>query len=153
MSDHPSFEDLSAHFDGEATGLAPHLQSCTRCREVVASLEADRAAIKGAWTTPAMPGTLSDLIPESTPWWSRLVVGWRVPVLALTAACVALLLWNQREMPVQPRLEIPLELFIAAHNQYELTLPLAPTERILTEMPRGLAVSFEHGQEKKNDVY
>ncbi len=153
MSEHPSFEDLSAYFDGEEGALASHVDSCEACRETLSSLKADRQAIRAAWVAPAMPKDLLDPIAHSAPWWHAFIPELRVPLLATAAACAALLLWSRGADWFGPRVEIPADLFVAAHNQYELTLPLAPTERILTEMPRGLALGFDPDQEKDSGVY
>jgi len=164
MSDHPSFEDLSAFFDGENTEshIHTHLDACADCKAVLTSMEADRAAMRSVWTAPAMPPGLTEslvaAIPKATPWWQRVLFEFRdslrIQAAAVaTAACVAVLLWGRGAGWFSPRVEIPSDLFVAAHNQYELTLPLAPTERIMTEMPRGLAMSIDPNREKDKDVY
>lgn len=165
MKEHPSFESLSAYFDGEtpsAEKIRAHLDACGRCRGVLASLEAERRAIRAAWTAPEIPEELNRSLlrvaSAPPPWWkslrSALRGGLRLPAaLAAAAACLALVLWGRGAGWFGPRVVIPSELFVAAHNQYELTLPLAPTEKILTEMPRGLALGVDVLGERNDHVY
>jgi hypothetical protein len=165
MTDHPSFESLSAFFDGEPDreGIANHAQACADCRALLRSFEAERAVIRSAWKAPAMPEDLRtallDAIPsEGSPepgLWEQLRRSLRgpAPAVAAAAACLALALWARGTGLFGSRVEIPADLFVAAHNQYELTLPLAPKERIMTEIPRGLAIGFVPGAERTSDVY
>lgn len=165
MNGHPSFEDLSAFFDGEEASaeVRRHADGCPECRRTLASFGAGRAALRGAWTAPPAGEefleSLRGAVPERPGAAARLLESLRAslrgpaPVAAAAAACVALFLWARGAGLFGERIVIPEELFVAAHNQYELTLPLAPKERILTEMPRGLAAGFESAAERGSGVY
>ncbi|OIO11971.1 MAG: hypothetical protein AUJ52_01155 [Elusimicrobia bacterium CG1_02_63_36] len=165
MSAHPSFEALSALFDGEESSeeTRRHAADCPACLLTLKSFEEERRALRGAWTvSPAgepFLAALADAVRERPSVLRMLADQMReslrgpAPVAATAAACLALLFWARSSGLFGIRVEIPEELFVAAHNQYELTLPLAPKERILTEMPRGLAAGFDAAAPRGSGVY
>ncbi len=155
----PDFEALSAFADGESpaaerASIDRHLSDCAACRRTVESIAAERRALSGM-AVPPMPADLKSsleaMIPESEPAWRahlRILFSPRFAVAA-AAACVALLLWTWRAGVFAPRLELPAEFLAAAHNQYALSLRLAPSEKIMTEMPAQLSAGIPGGR----DVY
>lgn len=151
----PDAELLSAVLDGEASeaetrSLDRHLGGCAACRSLAAELRGLKAALE-AQPVPPMPGDLRASLERMAAEVSRpraparawLRAGlWR-PALALSLACAALLLAVIR----RPGPEIPLDLVLAAHEQYERRLPLAPTEQILAGLPGRLARAEAGGEE------
>ncbi|MFH1723569.1 MAG: zf-HC2 domain-containing protein [Elusimicrobiota bacterium] len=94
--------------------------------------------------------------PEAGGFWRTVVrevrAGLAHPVSALSfaaVASVALFFWARGSGMLMPRLDLPADLLMAAHNQYALTVPLAPADKILTDLPRQLAAA---GAEER-DVY
>lgn len=158
----PDHEGLSAHLDGEDAGLPRdeierHVESCPACRRTLQAMRAAQAALR-AHPVPAMPRDLAERLSSLSP-----SPEGRAPlegtgagpfnrrsVMALAfAACLAIAVWSRREGILAARLELPADLLMAAHNQYALTMPLAPSERIMTEMPVRLAGS----RFQERDVY
>jgi hypothetical protein len=56
MGEHPSFEDLSAHHDGEAPEWAAHVAACGDCRRRLDDLAALSAVVAGPAPAPAAAG-------------------------------------------------------------------------------------------------
>lgn len=138
-------EVLTAYADGEASPeearrLEGHLRGCASCR---ASLKLERALKAGiaAAGAPAMPADLkADLLRRarrSVPA-PRPVFSWRWPAgLGLGAAfAAATALIFMRSMPEDA---VPVEALLAAHRQYELTLPAAAREELSADLPQRLA--------------
>jgi len=163
----PDFELLSAHADGESTAgervfLEKHLPSCSRCRETLQGLRAEKAGLRRLPLPPVPEALLADLESMAAGYrpcaegiWARffaeLRAGLRHPaaVFALAAAvCLGLVLWGRGRGLLTPHLDVSVDVLTAAHGQYELTLPLAPSERILSEMPQQLAVGWPAGSSR-----
>ena len=83
------------------------------------------------------------------PWLQALgaVVAPRAAAAALAVAVfLSVALWSRRtESPAF--VEVPVEFLTAAHEQYALTLPLAPSERIFADMPDQLAGSVSEARD------
>ncbi len=160
----PDHEGLSAFLDEEDAGtprdeIQRHVESCSACRRTLRAMRASQVAMS-ALSVPAMPEDLAErLSAMSLPTQGRPILegigaGFfnRRSVVALAfAACLVLAVWARREGFLVPRLELPADLLMAAHNQYALTMPLAPSEKIMAEMPIRLAGSSRSSQER--DVY
>jgi len=145
----PDKEALSAYLDGETGGsesaaLAGHLEGCGLCRARLKTLRAVKAAVSAAVQAPPMPAdlrrALQDMIPRPAPWWRRLLGEGAGPLrpAAAVSFCLAAalaLVWAARHRPGRSsRDELPVEMLLAAHSQYELTMPLAPEERIVADL-------------------
>jgi len=149
-------ELLSAYADREAgaeeaSRVEAHLDSCPRCRTSLRVIRGLKTGLRDQ-TAPPMPAglqaSLERLIPGSPEpvagtgglgsWLDafRGCRGWR-PALGLAAAC-SLLVFVLRLGLGRPD-AVPVDLLLAAHNRYAVTLPLAETERILSELPLQLA--------------
>lgn len=168
--DCPEFEAWSAYADGETAPaesrkLKEHLESCKGCSRKLRSLQAQKSSLASA-AVPAMPADLSaklrglsDTMPREaaeeevsswTRWLGEIKAGLSRPASAFSLAavvCLAFFLWAKNSGVFLPRLEVPVDLLIAAHNQYALTLPLAPAEKIIVEMPPvHMARAFTEGR-------
>ena len=85
---------------------------------------------------------LQGMIPRPAPWWKTLLgelgAGLMRPAAALSFSLAAALtiVWLVRHRPGPSHQdELPVEMLLAAHNQYALTMPLAPEERIVADLP------------------
>ncbi|HBL17958.1 MAG: hypothetical protein A2X36_06575 [Elusimicrobia bacterium GWA2_69_24] len=155
----PDFEVISAYSDGEATPeevrvVAAHVRECESCFLRLRSVESAKLALRRV-PAPRLPRDLRRTLLEAGPGLGDGRAAWRrfleelragllhpASVFSIGAAVVAaFLFWGRNEGLLTPRIELPADLLVAAHNQYALTLPLAPTERILTEMPDQIAAS------------
>ena len=90
--------------------------------------------------------SLREAAPPAEPFWAaplrelRAGLSHRGSVVTFAVVgSLALLLWGRSSGWLQPRLEVPVDLLVAAHNQYVLTMPLAPAEKIQAELPVVLA--------------
>lgn len=139
----PPFETLSAFADREASpsetaSLASHVPNCQACSRTLRGIAAERLSL-AALAVPAAPADLNAsllaLAPRPT-WWgsllSELSAGFANPsgaVAAAALAALAVMLWARSEpQPLVAELEVPVEVLMAAHQRYALTMPLAPLE-------------------------
>jgi anti-sigma factor RsiW len=151
----PGSEGLSAYFDcrcgaEEAKGIESHLRGCSCCRLRLRSMGACRSALRAA-PVPAMPEGLARALRKMAAGqeghavpgvlWPRLRFAF-----ALSAAAAFLIgfgFWVKISGVFLPKIDVPVDLVAAAHNQYALTMPLAPVEEIAAEMPAQLARAGE----------
>jgi anti-sigma factor RsiW len=147
----PDKELLSAFADGElasseAHGVEDHLKECGRCRSRVKTLRALKAAVSAAAPSPAMPEDLRRVLqgmaarPAASGWkrfFHELGAGWAgaATAAAFSLAAVLAVVWVVRQRPPDRQEELPLEMLLAAHNQYARTMPLAPEEGLVAGMP------------------
>ncbi|MBI3296795.1 MAG: zf-HC2 domain-containing protein [Elusimicrobia bacterium] len=160
----PSFETLSAYADREASPaetalLAAHAPACPACSRMLALIAAERRSLS-ALPVPSMPPDLTASLLALTarrPWWetllSELRAGFAQPTGAVAAAAlavVAVLVWGRREPPpaAVAELEVPVEVLMAAHRRYALSMPLTPPES--APPPAQLQVA---GLAAERDVY
>ncbi|MFH2203213.1 MAG: zf-HC2 domain-containing protein [Elusimicrobiota bacterium] len=158
----PKFDILSAYIDAETGGVQTrsveaHVDECAACRRKLASMRAAKTALREL-PVPALP---ADLAAELAALGGgvprrgmlevlRTALSMRNTVAAFAlAAGIAFMLWVRQAGLLVPRLDVPADLLMAAHNQYALTMPLAPSEKILSEMPVRLA----GGMAEERDVY
>lgn len=155
-------EALSAYLDGEAfgperVGIDRHLGDCSSCRarlrllgrlqatlrlQAVAEMPSDlRRSLQGLVPSAPSHGPLD--VPAAS-LWGALRSNCRWPVLAGVggAAALALLFW-----PLRGRGAVPVELLLAAHRQYAVTLPLAQTECLASGLPSQLAAAEERSDD------
>lgn len=145
----PDKEALSAYLDrqaspAEARDILAHLEKCGACGSRLKVMKAMKAAVASAVDVPPMPEdlrrALEGLAPHREPGWRRfldeLAAGWRRPAAAaaLSLAAVLVMVWAARRSADRQR-ELPVEMLLAAHDQYALTVPLAAEERIVSETP------------------
>ena len=139
----PPFETLSAYADkeclaSEREALAAHLPACPACARTLRGIAAERRAL-AALAVPAAPADLEEsllaLAPRTGRWGALLAelrAGLFQPSGAIAAAALAaaaLMLWTRQEpAPVVAELEVPVEVLMAAHQRYALSMPLAPPE-------------------------
>ena len=154
----PDIETLSAFADHESPpmerrAVLAHLSLCRACGRRVRVIAACAAAVRRA-PRPEMPRSLHlellrsarsiarkhDRAEAGSPRAGRLAsAGWPMrplwrPAFGLAAAAsAALVLWCAPRL-FPPRVEVPLELLMTAHNRYALTMPLAPSETLLSAM-------------------
>ncbi|MCX5789281.1 MAG: zf-HC2 domain-containing protein [Elusimicrobia bacterium] len=161
-SDCPRRDLLSAYVDREANPSEErrvdlHLADCAACRAQVRSLGRLKAAVRNQ-PVPPMPADLRESLMAMARaaqrradggFAARLSAAWREALDASAraaaalrarpawgAALAALLLtvaWGGWQL--NRRTFVPVDLILAAHNQYARTMPLASTEKIMSEMP------------------
>lgn len=156
---------LSAYMDKEATpieeaSVVDHLQSCRACHTRLESMKAARSALK-TFSVPAMPPDLAVRLAAMQPMPPVRSSAWAVFLGGVTArssmvtlalaACLAVAFWVKQSGMLVERVDLPADLLTAAHNQYALTMPLAPAEKILSDMPVRLAGGLLMDGER--DVY
>lgn len=131
---------LSAYVDAEATFLELvrvrfHLYHCSRCRESVRVMTKMKERLRRQGVPP-MPAELRRSLEEMVPEPKRVERPlYRSPALGFSLACcavLALILWQRKGADFD---EVPLDMILAAHHQYSLTLPLAETGNILAVLP------------------
>ena len=145
----PEPEVLSAYADREASPeergrVERHLAGCPACRTSLSVLVRLKDSVR-LQPDPPMPAALRAALDsmaaeipraEVVAWRESLFAGWihLRPAwgLGLAAAGVALLAWSGGDRDAE---NVPLDLILAAHRQYALTLPLAETESILSQLP------------------
>jgi hypothetical protein len=66
---HPSDLKLEAHLLDKASGLAPHIGECEKCRARLARMEREGEDFRRY----VYPATLDGLLPKARPWWIFLV--------------------------------------------------------------------------------
>jgi anti-sigma factor RsiW len=168
---------LSAYVDREANPSEErrvdiHLADCGACRAVVRSLGRLKIAVRNQ-PAPPMPADLRrDLLRLAreadarrrgllpAPLGGALrgfgrALAEAASVLAVrpawSAAAAALLLalaWGGRRMSAKT--DVPVDFVLAAHNGYSRTMPLAPTETIMSDLPAQITYA---GAEETSDVY
>lgn len=140
-----AFEDLlSAFIDGEAAAseaarAREHLAGCRSCRRHVEILQAMKAASRND-SLPKMPEDLRrtlltearrrDAARQRPSLWS-----WR-PLrygLASALACASLLVVVAVRQSHKD--EVPIDVLLAAHNRYAMSMPLAGNEKVLSDLP------------------
>lgn len=155
-------ELLSAYVDRQASGeeeaaVARHLEYCGDCRREVRLLGAIKRGV-GRVPSPVIPQDLrAALLGEARRvealsrrgLWRRLArewsavfgkpLGWGLAA-AFAAAGVAIVVRIS-----SPGDEIPLEVMLAAHDEYAMTMPLAPRELILSDLPEPAAAGGSDG--------
>jgi ferric-dicitrate binding protein FerR (iron transport regulator) len=141
-------DEITRLADGELTPTQAqvaqlHAVSCTSCRLWLDSLRAEKQALRNL-SAPAMPADLQASLLAMSPPPQRQAP--RLLALAAVAAC-AVFLWTRLEV-FTPGVEISADYLTEAHHQYALTLPLAPTEKLMTE-----AAPMMAGQLEGPDVY
>lgn len=134
----PMPADLKASLEELVPRPAPRADAASEGARHLALPELEGQAPAGVDAEPAWRRWLSEI------WAYRTTTA-----LAAAAACVALLLWTWKSGVFAPRIELPAEFLAAAHNQYALSLRLAPSEKIMTEMPAQLSAGIPEGR----DVY
>lgn len=183
-TDCPSRELLSAYVDREANPseerrVGLHLADCSACRAQVRALTRLKVSVRNQ-PLPAMPAELRkellaaaraadrereleragpfDLL-RSGAWLealSRLLPlraygpGWAAAAAALLVA-IGLGAWRVTRAAGTP---VPVDFILAAHNQYVRTMPVAPTEKIMAELPVQISYAApEEAGDAPRDVY
>ena len=141
-------ELLSAYLDGETNrsqsdAVRLHLEGCAGCRTSLAAMKSSKKSL-ASLAVPSIPPELAAALSGmarsvQTPYAAAPPSARGKILSAALAACLALVFWARHEGFFVVRLDIPADLLIAAHNQYALTVPLAPAEKIMAEMPVRLA--------------
>jgi len=158
----PDAATLSAFVDEETDRretrtVERHADGCPLCRRKLASMRAAKSALR-ALPVPPLPADLAAELASLGGGVERAGVlqvlrealfSRRTLAACALAACVVLMLWVRQAGLLVARLDVPADLLMAAHNQYALTMPLAPSEQILSEMPVRLA----GGSQEERDVY
>ncbi len=149
---------LEALADGQAkelekkTALA-HVESCTACAKTLRWLSASKTAMRSV-PLPDMPADLkSNLLAAARsadaaranaaaagPWafferlWS--VRPWQFGLAFAGAAAAVILI---ARLAANRSDVLPLDAVLAAHNEYERTMPLSSQEQLLSELPEHMA--------------
>ncbi len=151
-------ELLSAYIDREATPAEErrvqlHLADCEGCRRALRLLGRLKVAVRSQ-PVPPLPADLRASL-EGMAVSVRKPTGWRAfwefalvlpgrrmsyAAAAALAGALCVLAWRQRSATV-----IPVEVILAAHNQYALTMPLAAREKIMSDLP--IQISYGGGEE------
>jgi anti-sigma factor RsiW len=149
-----------------------HLADCTACRAQVRSLGRLKAAVRNQ-PVPPMPADLRESLMAMAGaaqaraeggFAARLSAVWRLAVEtsaqaaallrqrpAWGAALAGLLLalaWGG--VRLNQRTVVPVDMILAAHNQYARTMPLASTEKIMSDLP--VQISYA-GSDETEEVY
>lgn len=136
---------LTAYADGEASAeearrVERHLAFCASCRARLKLEGALKGAVSAAGA-PAMPADLkayllrrarrgAHALQPAFPWKWPAGIGLGFAFAAATAAIFV------RSMPEEA---VPVEALLAAHRQYELTMPATARDEIASGIPRRLA--------------
>ncbi|MBI5201109.1 MAG: zf-HC2 domain-containing protein [Elusimicrobia bacterium] len=165
----PAGELLSAYVDREANPseerrIDLHLADCGACRSRVRSLGRLKTAVRNQPLPPLPAALKADLLALARDAQARAEGSWRGRIKAFfellaasvatpagAAAAAALLLalaWGGWRFGAGTN--VPVDFVLAAHNEYARTMPLAATERIMTELPVQITSA---GSEDKEDVY
>ncbi|MBI5242954.1 MAG: hypothetical protein HY922_04615, partial [Elusimicrobia bacterium] len=67
--------------------------------------------------------------------------------VSLSLAAALVLVWAARRSGDRPQ-ELPVEMLLAAHDQYALTVPLAAEERIVSDMPAQFDEDWTEGPDE-----
>ena len=173
----PPRELLSAYVDREANPSEErrvdiHLADCGACRARVRSLGRLKTAVRNQ-PVPPLPAELrQDLLRLAREadarvrgnLWSRVAEALESAGKALSqapaafrqrpawgaAAAAALLTLAWGGWRLQVRTTVPVDFVLAAHNQYSRTMPLAATEKIMSDLPVQITYA---GSEDTGDVY
>ncbi|MBI3552521.1 MAG: zf-HC2 domain-containing protein [Elusimicrobia bacterium] len=145
---------LEAYADRQASlaeqkAVLSHLESCGGCRGVLRWIAASKAAVKGV-PLPALPADLKRaLLAEAArvraarapnplarvrEFWA--LRPWQVG-LAFAGAAAAVVLFA-RLSAGRPEV-LPLDAMLAAHSEYERTMPLSSQEQLLAELPERMS--------------
>ena len=142
-------EKISAFVDRElneveTAEVSAHLETCAGCRGEVRLLEKMKSAARGI-SGPPMPDSLRQALlaqarksqrREAFSLWGWLAAQWRVPSIrygaasAFAAASIVFAVFSSGRNE-----ELPLDVLLAAHDQYSMTMPLAPAETVLARLP------------------
>ncbi|HVE14060.1 MAG TPA: hypothetical protein VNI01_11740 [Elusimicrobiota bacterium] len=148
-----SWEEVcdSLHGEGGASFLErarAHLSGCAACSAEAGSAERTRLRAE-LLPVPPMPRELRAALvamareadaARRPGWRERLAAAGLAPAaLAAAAAAAALFLGARGPAPLEAKIEVPLDLLIAAHQQYARTLPLSAPDELETRMPDQLA--------------
>lgn len=167
----PPRDLLSAYVDREANPSEErrvdlHLADCAGCRAQVRTLARLKTAVRNQ-PLPPLPAEVRRALERaaleagprsawSGPWGPAARAAGALGLARLRpaagfalAGALGLLAWGGWRLR-GPRTVVPVDLILAAHNQYALTMPLASTERILSELPVQLSQSGDAGG---RDVY
>ncbi|MBI4425353.1 MAG: zf-HC2 domain-containing protein [Elusimicrobia bacterium] len=170
-NDCPPREVLSAYVDREANPSEErkvdlHLADCAGCRARVRTLARLKTAVRNQPLPPLSPDLRRALERAARQarqgWGARLAESAARAAGALgealrarplaglgLAGILAALAWSGWRLRA-PATVLPVDLILAAHNQYALTMPLASTERILSELPVQISQAGDAGG---RDVY
>ncbi|MBI4387368.1 MAG: zf-HC2 domain-containing protein [Elusimicrobia bacterium] len=146
---------LSAYADGELdparrARVDAHVSGCGSCKTTVRLFARFKEGLRSE-AAPEMPASLRRSLEEMvgardapTGWLDRLASSnfvWRRAVVAALCACAVLAaaLWRGS---VFGDVEVPMDLVLAAHDRYALTMPLASQETILARLPVGIAAEI-----------
>lgn len=143
-----AYADRQASLDEQKTVVA-HMESCAGCRKTLRWLAATKAAVKGM-PLPAAPADLkANLLAEvrrvraarAAGWLERTREFWQVRPwavgLAFAGAAAAVVLIAR--VSADKGDVIPLDAMLAAHGEYERTMPLSSQEQLLSELPEHMA--------------
>lgn len=163
----PGPERLNAFVDREGGAqelaeVSAHLAACPGCRRSARALAAAKRAVAGL-PSPAMPAELRAALgnlaararrePAPEGWAPAWRAALRTPSFGVSFAAAALaacLLWLRGQELGPAQVEVPVDLLMAAHQQYALTLPLSAPEELMSAMPERLAAA---GGEEGPGVY
>lgn len=135
-------DELSAQ---EAASLEGHLRSCRRCRSRAKLLGAMKRAVRRAPASGLPEDVKNALLAEARkadarfpdpapalpagPVWRR-PASWGAAAMFAAGAVLAVWVWRGRAAV------IPIDMMLAAHDEYALTMPLAQSAQVTPFTPR-----------------
>lgn len=148
-------EKISAFVDkelspSETVSVARHIETCAQCHREVRLLGKMKSVARGI-AGPAMPDSLRQTLlaqarksqrREAFSLWRWLCAQWQIPSIrygtasAFAAASIALAVVSSGSNE-----ELPIDVLLAAHDQYSMTMPLAPAEAVLARLPERMDAS------------
>lgn len=134
--------------DSDAEEISRHIEACGRCRRE-ALVQEKMKSVARTIKAPPMPDSLRQALlaqaakiqrRETFSWWRWLAAQWQIPSIrygaasAFAAASIAFAVVSSGRDE-----ELPLDVLLAAHDQYSMTMPLAPAEAVLARLPEKMS--------------